>query len=457
MFNLNNPEAFTRRQFLGSGLTLAAASIAVPAFLQRSALGLPQAERGATSIPGVPEDRILVVVQLSGGNDGLNTVVPHGFAEYYKARPGIAIPAAKALKLDGQFGGNVGLHPSMAGFKDLYDNGMLTVVQGVGYPNPNRSHFKSMDIWHTADTTATGDGWLGRYFDSECCGFGAGESGRAPANANKNAKPKQTNPEIGIAIGRDAPLSMRGRSIQPISFESADLFRWTGSIEDKSLSKYYDQLTKASAEQVQDTAKSLARDTNSDFLSRTALDAQVSSDLIRKAVNNKPKVAYPGGNQLGQQLQMVASMIHAKLRTRVYYVNLGGFDTHAGQGGENGRHAQLVRQFADAIKAFYADLKAQGNDARVLTMVFSEFGRRVGQNGSQGTDHGTAAPMFLVGPMVKPGVANPHPSMTDLDQGDLRHTVDFRSVYASILGTWLKADANKILEGHYDPAPVLKV
>ena len=439
-------EAFTRRQFLGGSLTLAAASMAVPAFLQRSALGLPQAGPGMTSIPGVPEERIIVVLQLSGGNDGLNTVIPLGQSAYYKARPSIAIAEAKALRLGGEA---VGLHPAMTGFKELYDEGLLSIVQGVGYPNPNRSHFKSMDIWHTADTTATGDGWLGRYFDSECCGFGAGESGQAPGTGASRDIKAPVQP--GIAIGRDAPLAMRGRKVQPIAFESADLFRWTGSLEDKTLASYYETLTKADA----GAAGEVVGDANSAFLGRTALDAQVSSDLIRKAVAAKPRMTYPGG-PLAQQLQMVASMIHANLRTRVYYVSLGGFDTHAGQGGENGRHAQLVGQFSSAIGAFYKDLKAQGNDARVLTMVFSEFGRRVGQNGSAGTDHGTAAPMFLIGPMVKPGAANGHPSLKDLDDGDLRFTVDFRSVYASVLSGWMKADADAILEGRYQPAPVLK-
>jgi uncharacterized protein (DUF1501 family) len=450
MFNSSNLEAFTRRQFLSTGLTLAAASIAVPAFLQRSALGLPQAAPGTTSIPGVPEERIIVVVQLSGGNDGLNTVIPLGESAYYKARPAIAVPEAKVLRLGREA---VGLHPSMTGFKELYDDGLLSIVQGVGYPNPNRSHFKSMDIWHTADTTATGDGWLGRYFDSECCGFGAGESGSAPKNASGNAQGSAAATQPGVAIGREAPLAMRGRKVQPIAFESAELFRWTGSIEDKSLADFYQQLTHAKP---QDAAQQIAQgEANSAFLGRTALDAQVSSDLIRKAVAAKPRMSYPNG-PLAQQLQMVASMIHAKLRTRVYYVTLGGFDTHADQGGENGRHAQLVGQFASAIRAFYQDLKAQGNDARVLTMVFSEFGRRVGQNGSRGTDHGTAAPVFLVGPMVKPGPANAHPSMSDLDEGDLRFSVDFRSVYASVLAGWMKADADAILEGRYQQAPVLR-
>jgi uncharacterized protein (DUF1501 family) len=275
----------------------------------------------------------------------LNTVVPYQEAAYYKSRTSIGIPAGRVLKV----GDEVGLHPTMTGFKDLYDQGLLTIVQGVGYPNPNRSHFKSMDIWHTADTTATGDGWLGRYFDSQCCGYGAGESGQAPTKQAKAAA-KIDNTQIGIAMGREAPLAMRGRSIQPIAFESADLFRWTGSAEEKSLTKYYD------------------------FLGRTALDAQVSSDLSRKAVATKPTTPYPGGNPLADQLRMVASMIHAKLPTRVYYVTLGGFDTHAGQGGENGNHARLVGQFAAAVKAFYDDLKAQRNDTRVLSMARTAAG-----------------------------------------------------------------------------------
>jgi len=169
----------------------------------------------------------------------------------------------------------------------------------------------------------------------------------------------------------------------------------------------------------------------------------------------KSSVQYPNSD-LSRQLQMVASMIRAGLPTRVYYVQLGGFDTHAGQGGSQGRHGQLLGQFAAAVKAFYADLKAQDNDSRVLTMSFSEFGRRVGQNASQGTDHGTAAPMFLFGPMVKPGVIGEHPSLTDLDEGDLKYKIDFRSVYAGVLEQWLKADSRKILEGTYQAAPIIR-
>ena len=161
------PAAFTRREFV-SGLTLASAALCVPSFLQRSALAMHESMHGLSSAPGIPEERILVVVQLSGGNDGLNTVVPFGSPQYYKVRQNIAVQQREALALSGSDG--IGLHPQMAGIREMYDNGMASVIQGVGYPNPNRSHFKSMDIWHTADTSATGDGWLGRYFDAECCG-----------------------------------------------------------------------------------------------------------------------------------------------------------------------------------------------------------------------------------------------------------------------------------------------
>ncbi len=439
-----NITPFSRREFLRSGLVLASAASSVPAFLNSSALAMHAQAGGLTSIPGVPDEHILVVVQLGGGNDGLNTVVPFGDPAYYKARPGIAIKEGEALKLSGTDG--LGLHPQMTGLKDLYDDGMVGIVQGVGYPNPNRSHFKSMDIWHTADTTATGDGWLGRYFDAECCGFGKGESGTKESADGKPASEGVAGPP-GIAIGRAAPLSMQGRAIKPVSFESSELFKWSAAEMHKSLRSGYEDLNRRGS----DDTKS---DRNSDFLLRTALDAQVSSDLIRKAVGQKPLVQYPQG-ELARQLSMVSLMIRAGLKTRVYYVTHGSFDTHAGQGGAQGRHGQLLNQFASAMKSFYADLKQQGNDSRVMTMSFSEFGRRVGQNASGGTDHGTAAPLFLCGPMVRKGVIGEHPSLKDLDDGDLKFKIDFRTVYAGILGGWLKADAKTILEGTYSPMQVL--
>ncbi|MBC7835208.1 MAG: DUF1501 domain-containing protein [Phycisphaerales bacterium] len=437
--------AYTRRAFLHRGLVLASAAASVPAFLQSSAFGLPMPAWGCSSIPGVPEDHVLVVLQLGGGNDGLNTVVPFGDSTYYKARTSIAIPEAKVLKLTKSGGGGVGLHPQMTGLQSLHDEGMLAIVQGVGYPNPNRSHFKSMDIWQTADTSGTGDGWLGRYVDAQCCGYGKGESGK-PDGSQPEPDP---SPQAAIAIGREAPLAMQGKINKPIAFENTDLFRWMGADVHGSLVKPYDEITR------QGVAAGVDGESNAGFLMRTALDAQVSSDQIRKAVAQRPLVQYPGSD-LSRQLQMVASMIRAGLKTRVYYVTHGSFDTHAGQGGENGRHATLLNQFSGALKAFYDDLKEQGNDGRVLTLSFSEFGRRVYQNASQGTDHGTAAPVFLAGPMVKAGLIGEHPSLKDLDEGDLKYKIDFRAVYAGILDQWLKADPKKILEGTFRPVEVVK-
>jgi uncharacterized protein (DUF1501 family) len=438
--NHDLPNPYTRREMLRTGLLLASASLTIPAFLERSALAMQAQQGGLSGAPGVPEERILVVLQLSGGNDGLNTVVPAFAPEYYNLRKGIAIPEKEMLLLDKQAG--VGLHPSLAGFKDLFDQGLMGLVQGAGYPNPNRSHFKSMDIWQTADTTATGNGWLGRYLDSECCGFGKNEGGKAARSTGESGPP-------AIAIGRNAPLAMEGSLVKPVAFEDPNLFRWSGKDIDQPLASAYDDANRRDAAAPQGT------DNNSSFLLRTALDAQVSSDLIRKAVATKPQTSFPQ-NELSRQLAMVASMIRANLKTRVYYVSYGGFDTHAGQGGANGRHANLLKVVGDSMKAFYAELKLQNNDARVMTMSFSEFGRRVGQNASGGTDHGTAAPMFLFGPMVQAGVLTSHPSLRDLDEGDLRFTTDFRRVYAGVLGQWLKADAAQVLEGSYKAMRVVR-
>jgi len=418
--------AYTRRAFLQKGLTMVSAATTVPYFIQASAYGLtnPFDTMLTSSIAGKPQERILVVVQLGGGNDGLNTVIPFGDDNYYRARPNIGIRANNVLRL-GEADG-LGLHPNLAGLKELHDSGLLTTVQGVGYPNPNRSHFTSMDIWHTADPRQpSGNGWIGRYFDNTC-----------------NGTPE---PNAAISIGREAPKAMIGQINKPVSFETADLFRWIGKDLHETMDKPYEEINRGGAE-----IEGVKEGTQLEFLTRTALNAQIASDQIRSAVRVRPLIDYPR-NQLGQQLQMVAAMIRAELPTRVYYVSMGGFDTHAGQ---VGAHANLMNQLGSAILAFTKDLKAQGNDGRVLTMTFSEFGRRVKQNASQGTDHGTAAPMFLVGPMVRPGVLGNHPSLTDLDQGDLKFGVDFRSVYAGVLESWLKTDSRPVLKGDFKPAMV---
>ena len=433
--------AWTRRAFLERSMVFASAALTVPAFVQRSAWGIEQPAMGMGSIPGVPEDRVLVILQLSGGNDGLNTVVPHGFDEYFRARPQIGVRGQDTLTL-GRGNQAIGLHPRLEGVKELYDEGLVGLVQGVGYPNPNRSHFKSMDIWHTADTSGTGDGWIGRYVDSECCGFGKGESGRIEGERRDPMPPP-------VAIGRDAPLAMIGPGVKPISFENADLFKWTGDEIHPALREPYEQIVSRGADGAAEA------ESNAAFLMRTSLDAQVSSETIRRAVSDRPLVEYPGSG-LARQLQMVSGMIRAGMKTRVYFVSLGGFDTHAGQGGANGRHANLMNQLGGSVRAFYRDLQAQGNDGRVLTMCFSEFGRRVGQNASGGTDHGTAAPVMLFGPMVQSGVLTPHPSMSDLDDGDLKYTVDFRTIYAGILEDWMgNGRSREVLGGRFRAAPVI--
>jgi len=455
MSEQNHP--YTRRVFLQQGLTLASMAFTAPMFIERSARAIMLPVGSAVSSrPGVPEDRILVVVQLGGGNDGLNTIVPYGEDEYYRRRPTLAVPApgrnGGAIALDHHAG--LGIHPEFGGFKELLDEGVASIVQGVGYPNPNRSHFTSMDIWQTANTNATGHGWLGRYFDNQCHGSPAADA--------------------AITIGREAPLALTGKLHRPITFESAEQFRWRGDDIHPSLRDAYERLMNRKKQEVDDQRQNENDSTNRrdgghdgrhrakdhdrpsrgghrDFLTRTALDARASSDRIRKAVGEPPLVRYPDSG-LARQLRTVSAMVRAERPTRVYYVSLGGFDTHANQLATHGR---LLRQFGEAMNAFYRDLKAQGNSSRVLTMAFSEFGRRVAQNASRGTDHGTAAPMYFVGDMIREGLLGDHPTLNNLDQGDLRFTVDFRCLYAAIIEDWLKADSTAVLGDRFRKAEIL--
>ncbi len=418
------------------GMVFLSTATTVPSFLQHTASGmmLPLGSL-VTSQAGVPDDHVLVVIQLGGGNDGLNTVVPFGSREYYNKRPQLAIRAPEtvssrntsgnALSIPGADG--IGLHPNLTGIRELIDGGQAAIIQGVGYPNPNRSHFTSTDIWHTANQSAQGYGWLGKYFDNTCAG--------------------QPNPKGSIAIGSKAHLALHGRTQKAVNFETEKLFKWAGKATDASLATSYDDINR------RESMQGVAKDSQLDFLVRTSLDAQISSDRIRKAVQVQPLSKYPDG-QLAQQLQMIAAMIRADLPTRVYYASLGGFDTHANQ---LNTHANLMRQVGDSVQAFQQDLSSQGNGSKVLTMMFSEFGRRVAQNGSAGTDHGTAAPMFLIGDNVQSGLLGRHPSLSKLDEGDLIHNVDFREVYSAILQDWMGADATAILGKKYKKADVLRI
>lgn len=414
---------YTRREFLQGSLALMSTLGTVPGFLAQ-----------ASAAPGTPgmrdalnQGRTLVVIQLSGGNDGLNTVVPAGFDDYYRQRGGLAIPSNEVLTLDDRVG--IGLHPAMRPIQEMYQEGQATIVQGVGYPNPNRSHFASMDVWHAGDSRAAdghrGVGWIGRAFDHE-------------------ARRGQQDCLSCVTIGEEAPMATQGQEVKPVSFSRAELFEWSGKDLHEQVANSYDQIhTGLNPQSASDPV---------DFVYRTALDARAASDRVRQAVNRRPETEFPG-NALSRQLQAVASMISAELPTRIYYVALGGFDTHANQ---SGTHYRLLDQLASSVRAFYRELSAIGQSERVVTMAFSEFGRRVNANGSNGTDHGTAGPVMLFGPKVRSGLIGPHPSLQDLDNGDLKYKVDFRSVYSALLDDWLGLNAQAALGRRFRPAPIFE-
>ena len=430
----------TRRIFLQKGLTMLAVGATVPTFLDQTVMALANPhDVSRTQRPSGKDGKILVVCQLAGGNDGLNTVIPYGDDAYHRARPSLGHDVNSVLKIDNY----LGLHPNLAPLKELYDDGRMGIVQGVGYPNPNRSHFRSMDIWQSGipekDIVTTG--WLGRFFDNTCNGI---------------------DPHVGVSIGETMPLAMKGERIMPLSFDRPETYRYNGKDKEDYLRLNKIDL-EASAQPVapqpaiaKPAAKKIEIATASsqlDFLHRTAMDAQLSSDdILRMTQRHNPPVQYPNG-QFGNGLRTIAAMIAGGLPTRVYYVSLGGFDTHAN---EKGRHDQLMQQFAQGVGAFWKDLKKQENDDRVVMMTFSEFGRRVEQNASGGTDHGAAAPMFLFGKNLKPGIFGAHPSLTDLDSGDLKFKIDFRSVYATVLQNWLDAPSKPVLGGQFPTMPILR-
>ena len=320
------------------------------------------------------------------------------------------------------------MHPALGPIRELMERGLAGVVQGVGYPNPNRSHFSSMDIWQTADIEGgNSHGWLG----------GALDRLEHPTGLD------------ALNIGSEAPLALLGKTHRPVSFENAQLFRWSGRDLEAPLSRAYDEMREAPTEaSPRDEGDPLA------FINRTALDAEVASEKVRKAVYQKPQSGWdPKGNGLAQQLMNVAKMIRAELPTRIYYVNMGGFDTHANQ---INSHHRLMQNFADAMKGFYDELEATGHRSRVVSMAFSEFGRRVRQNASAGTDHGCAGPTFVFGDAVRSGLLGEYPSLTDLDKGDLIHTVDFRSLYTDLLEGWMKLDAAAALGRRFPSAGLLR-
>jgi uncharacterized protein (DUF1501 family) len=415
----------------------AAATWTLPVFLEKTffALDALAADAATQAVTG-KDGTILVVLQMAGGNDGLNTVVPYADDAYHVARPRLRLTADQVLKIDN----HIALNPRLGGLKSLYDEGNMAIVHGVGYPNPNRSHFRSTEIWQTASDAdhTLSEGWLGRYFDNCCSG---------------------ADPTVGVAIGEETPQAFAAKNPTGVTFSRPEQFRFrlsepnSGPMSAEEI--FFRQLNEAGGSEDSGTAASNAggsigaipgRARNNlstlDFLRRTALDAQLSSDkILAIARKYKSTVPYPQG-QLAASLNIVARMIAGGLPTRVYYASQGGFDTHAGQ---INTHERLMGEFNDAVAAFIVDLKQQGNFGRVLLMTFSEFGRRVQENANGGTDHGAAAPMFVLGGAVKAGLFGKYPSLTDLDRGDLKFNTDFRSVYGTILDKWLKAPSESVL------------
>lgn len=389
---------FKRREFLQTS-TLATASLMLPKFLKAY-------ESGKTVPPG---NKVFVVVQFSGGNDGLNTVVPISNDIYYKARPSIAIKKDAALRLTD----DAGLNPALTSLKALYDEGSLGILNSVGYPEPDRSHFRSMDIWHSASKSDEflNTGWLGRYLDAQCL------------NCDKPTQALEIDDTLSLALKGDVQKALALRD--PRRLYSA------------SNEKFYRDINAAHQQQHEEETVS--------YLYKTMSATLSSADYIFDQSKMRPtKASYPG-SQFGQSLKTISSLIQSDINTKVYYVSLGSFDTHVGQ---EGRQKQLFTEFNDAMAVFTKDLKAAGRFDDVLVMTFSEFGRRVGQNASNGTDHGTANNMFFIGGGLKQkGLLNPMTDLANLNEGDLIYKVDFKDVYATILNNWLRADANKII-GH---------
>ena len=409
---------FTRRAMIKNGMLAVSAGMVMPAIFSRGiASAHAQAVEGS-HMAQIAGDRTLIVVQMAGGNDGLNTVVPFADATYRKLRPTIGIPETQVLSLDGR----LGLHPNLASLKTLWDQGHMAVVEGVGYPNQSLSHFQAMDIWQTLDLSGNGtDGWLGKlvsgWVDKDGHPFNSLDIGVQTAQALSSIS-AQVPTVASVQSYRVAP--------DPIDADG-------GNARFKALMNLYNTYPKSSPYAA--------------LLDTTALNAQEGSRQLHQADSQyKAMATYPTG-PFATGLKVLSEAIVQGLGLRVGYVTLGGFDTHANQ---QATHATLMKTLADGLAAFYADLTAHGKADNVVVMTWSEFGRRVEENGSLGTDHGTAAPMFVLGNSITKGIYGEPPSLTSLDQdGNMKYTTDFRSVYATVLDRWLGASSKDVLGGTY--------
>ena len=402
----------TRRQVLTQALrgsSLVALGTVVPQFVAQTA-------RAAQ--PG--KDTVLVVVELTGGNDGLNTVIPYADPLYHKARPTLRQTKQQVIRLDD----HVGLHSGMQGFKPLWEAGQLAVIQGVGYPNPDRSHFEAMDIWHLADPGRTSKtGWLGR-----ASGVMENRAGGIPI--------------LHVGAGK-APLAAAGtQGNNAVSLGNEKAFKLEVGNGDRSDArrKLLDDVSSAGAAGTGEGEDLFA------FAQRRQVQTLGAVDLLREMLDGPNAVrTFTAGLQ--QKFQLIAGLIAREFGTRIFYVSLDGFDTHADQAPA---HQRLLSDLAAGIGDFFRELKETGNADRVRVMTFSEFGRRVKENGSRGTDHGAASCMFVAGGKMKGGVVGEHPSLSDLRQDDLKYHTDFRRVYATLLDKWLNCDSKSVLGGAWE-------
>jgi uncharacterized protein (DUF1501 family) len=411
-----------RREFLRlGGSTLLACGASVPAFLARSASALADQPRGGRG-------RVLVVLQLDGGNDGLNTVVPYADDAYRRSRPRLALPASQLHRLDDR----VGLHPALAGLMRLHENRQVALVQSVGYPNPNRSHFESMAIWHTGrlNPTAASPGWLARCLDQRFR-----DGGDAPAlHISESLLPQALQ-------GAQRPVPSLARL--------QEFRRRLGIPESAGAAAQRADLDRVAGRQ-RGAPGSLLQ-----FVERSALITYASSARLEGVLRaGGPAAGYPQEYGLARRLRLIAELIKAGLQTSLYYTEIRGFDTHAGQAST---HGPLLREVGDSLRAFLEDLGRAGEAGRVLVLAFSEFGRRVAENASAGTDHGTAGPVLVLGPAVRPGLHGPYPNLQNLDEGgDPRPAIDFRRVYATLLDRWLGCPSAPVLGERFAHLPLLR-
>ncbi len=405
-----------RRSFLRSSLGIAVLGGTLPAAFTRVAAARTLPTLGTSIDPA----NVLVVIQMGGGNDGLNTIVPWSDDAYHRARPIIRIPESAVLKLNDR----IGLNPALAGLNELYAQGRAAIVQGVGYANPNRSHFEATQIWETASPERPlGTGWLGRTLDRQF------PSGTKPPSLFE-----------AVALGDTLPAALVAGHVDVAAIGALNSYAYN-TVKD----------VKTQAGVLYDGAKP-GGTPYLGMIAETARQAYHGGDVLRaKIAGYSPAVTYPPDAFSGQ-LKLAAQLIGSDVGTRIIFVSIGSFDTHANQRAQQDR---LLKYLGDGLLAFYRDLAAHGHDGRVMTMTFSEFGRRVTQNASNGTDHGTAMPLFVVGGGVKGGIYGEHPSLVDLDAGDLKFHTDFRCVYATVLERWLGRDSSDILAGTFEALPIV--